>query len=98
MADMTTNHRELSCQRCSAPIVRGRGECYVVKIHAVADPTPPVITEEELAADVRSEIQTLLNQLRGLSEQALIDQVYRRELFYLCGPCYRHWIKDPMGG
>lgn len=95
---MTSEHRELRCRGCSAPIVRGRGDCYLVKILTVADPAPPVISEEDLASDVHSEIQTLLNQIQGLSEQALMDQIYRRELFYLCGSCYHPWIKNPLGG
>lgn len=97
MAEFSMDHRKLHCERCAAMIVRGQGESYLVKIHAVADPTPAVITAEELASDVRSEIQALLNQIRDLSEKALIDQVYRRELLFLCGPCYRSWIKNPVG-
>ena len=94
--DMTSDQPALSCQRCSTALRLGRGECYLVKIQAVADPTPPVITREELATDVGSEIQSLLAQLAGLSEQELMNQVYRREIFYLCTPCYRDWINDPV--
>jgi len=26
-----------------------------------------------------------------------MDQVYRRLVLYLCGPCYREWIEKPTG-
>jgi hypothetical protein len=98
MTDEPTDRPALSCQRCSAALKPGRGEFYLVKILALADPSPPVITREELAADVGREIQRLVAQLRGLSEAEMMDQVYRRELIYLCAPCYRAWIANPVGG
>jgi hypothetical protein len=38
----------------------------------------------------------MIEQMRGLSEQELLDQVYRRLIVYLCGPCYRRWIEDQV--
>ena len=35
--------------------------------------------------------------MRDLSEQELIDQVYRRLTIHLCEPCYRQWIENPAG-
>jgi hypothetical protein len=35
--------------------------------------------------------------MAGVSEQEALDQVYRRLVLYLCGPCYRVWIEDPTG-
>jgi hypothetical protein len=69
-----------------------------VRIVAVADPSPPLITEEDLARDTSREIARLLAQLRGQSEQQLIDQVYQARLLYLCAPCYTRWIADPVNG
>ena len=85
------------CRRCQAGLTPGRDTFYRVTIEAVADPTPPTITAEDLARDHRAEIERLLAQLEGLSEEEALAQVYRRLRFYLCGPCYRGWIEDPTG-
>jgi hypothetical protein len=68
-----------------------------VNIEAIADPTPPTISAEDLASDIRKRIEQLLQQMEGLSAQEAMDQVYRRFTFYLCGPCYRKWIETPTG-
>jgi hypothetical protein len=87
----------LSCRRCGASLTPGAGNFYAVTIEAVADPTPPTFSAEDLAGDVRQKIERLLDQLKGLSEQEALDSVYRRRSFHLCGPCLRRWIEDPTG-
>jgi hypothetical protein len=87
----------LFCDRCSTVLTPGRGNFYVVKVEAVADPTPPSFTEGQLARDVGREIDRLLERLRDMSEQELLDQVYRRLVLYLCTSCYRRWIENPTG-
>jgi hypothetical protein len=84
------------CARCGVELTPGKGDFYVVRIEAVADPTPPRFSEDDLKQDPRAEIERLFSQMSGLSEQELIDQVYRRLVLYLCGPCYRQWIEDPV--
>jgi hypothetical protein len=85
------------CNRCSRQLTPGSGEFYVVRIEALADPTPPQFTEEDLQRDPREEIDEILARLRDLSEQEALDQVYRRLTIYLCTPCYRKWIENPTG-
>ena len=85
------------CAHCAIGLQPGTGAFYRITIEAVADPAPPVITAEDLATDLRQQIQQLLAQLQGISEQEAMDQVYRRLIFYLCGPCYRRWIENPTG-
>ena len=87
----------LFCDRCRVELKPGTGDCYLVRIEAVADPTPPSFSEEDLRGDPRQQIQQLIDQMRHLSEQELLDQVYRRLTLYLCVPCYRKWIEDPTG-
>ena len=87
----------LACTRCGTELVPGSGDFYQVTIEAVADPTPPVVTAEDLAADLRLRIERLLAQMEGLSEQEAMDQIYRRVTLYLCGRCYRSWIENPVG-
>jgi hypothetical protein len=87
----------LLCRRCGAELRPGSGDFYLVTIEAVADPTPPTVSAEDLAADHREQIERLLAQLAHLTEEEALAQVYRRLTLHLCGPCYRRWIEDPTG-
>jgi hypothetical protein len=87
----------LLCHRCGCDLRPGEGNFFVVRIETWADPTPPNITSEDLAADVSAEIDKLIEQMRGMSEQELMDQVYRRLTIHLCGACYKTWIENPTG-
>jgi len=84
------------CARCGVQLTPGTGDFYVVQIEAIADPSPPRFSEEDLKHDHRAEIERLIAQMRDLSERELVDQVYRRLFLNLCGPCYRQWIEDPV--
>jgi hypothetical protein len=88
---------DLVCHRCGADLTPGEGNFYVVRIEAFADPTPPTITDADLTADIDEEIQRAIDELRGLSETEIMDQVYRKMTLHLCGRCYRQWIEDPTG-
>jgi hypothetical protein len=85
------------CERCGVPVDPGRGDFYLVGIVAVADPSPPAFTEEDLVRDVGKEIDRLLGRLKDVDEQGAMDQVYRRKVIALCAPCYSEWIEDPVG-
>lgn len=84
-----------ACRRCGRELTPGRGELYAVSVLAVADPYPPVFTEDDLAQDVGAEIRRLVKQLSGLDAQQARDQVYRRLIFHLCTSCYDRWIEEP---
>jgi len=96
MGEGLSDDSPLLCAGCGVELTPGTGDFYLVRIEAVADPTPPSFSEEDLARDPRAEIERLVAQMRDRSEQELIDQVYRRLVIYLCGPCYRVWIEDPV--
>jgi hypothetical protein len=85
----------LWCHRCGTELRPGEGNFYVVRIEALADPTPPSFSAEDLRRSAKAEIERLLEQMRDLSPQEAMDQVYRRLIVYLCGTCYRQWIEDP---
>jgi hypothetical protein len=85
------------CRRCGRALDPGRGDLYVVSIVALADPSPPAFTEDDLSLDVGREIRRLTAEMRGLDAQEAQDQVYRRMVFCLCTPCYARWILDPTG-
>ncbi len=86
----------LWCARCGVELTPGKGDFYHVRIEAVADPSPPSFSEQDLGRDPRAEIERLIQEMGDLSERELLDQVYRRLVVYLCGPCYRTWIEDPV--
>lgn len=85
------------CDRCRRPLERGRGEFYMVRIEAVADPAPPEFTERDFESDPGTEIARLLGLLDGLSGQEALDQIYRRLTLTLCKPCCDQWIENPTG-
>ncbi len=93
---MNDDGSPLLCARCATELTPGKGDFYVVRIEALADPTPPSFADEDLKYDHRAEIERLIELMRDLSEQELMDQVYRSLVLYLCGPCYRQWIEDPV--
>ena len=87
----------LFCHRCAAELEPGRGDFYVVRIEAVADPTAPPITKEDLERDIPSEIDRLVDAMKDLSDQEAMDQVYRKMTIFLCTTCYQQWIENPTG-
>ncbi len=91
------NEVPLFCHRCAAELEPGKGQFYVVRIEAFADPTPPTITAEDLERDIAGEIDRLIKAMRNLSDQEAMDQVYRKMTVYLCLACYREWIENPTG-
>lgn len=91
------NEWPLFCQRCAAELEPGRGQFYVVRIEAFADPMPPTITEDDLKRDIVAEIDRLIEAMRDMSAQEAMDQVFRRMTICLCNACYRQWIENPTG-
>ena len=85
----------LACARCGAGLWPGAGNFFQVTIEAVADPTSPVLCGRETAEEIRREIERAPGRLSVVSAREALDQVYRRLVRHLCGPCYRTWIEDP---
>jgi hypothetical protein len=96
-AGTTTDHVLFFCDRCATELHPGTADSYRVTIEAVADPSPPVVSGDDSPADLRRKIACLLEQIKGLSAQEAMDQVYRRVTLYLCVRCYRPWIENPLG-
>jgi len=93
----SVDHAPVICARCAAELQPGTGNLYEVHIEAIADPGPPQITAEESAADLRAEIEALIEQLESLSEREAMDQVLGRLTLYFCSACFRKWIENPAG-
>jgi hypothetical protein len=95
--DESSSPSPLFCDRCSKEIHPGRADFYVVRIEAIADPTPPEFTLEDLERDHRAEFARLCESLQNLSEREALEQVYRRLTIFLCHACYAQWIENPAG-
>ena len=87
----------LLCARCLKTLTPGAGNFFQIEIYAVADPTPPEITESPSLETIRQEIQLQLKQLEDLSPQEAMDQVHRRVTMHLCNLCFPDWIEHPAG-
>jgi hypothetical protein len=94
MTDQDTTAEPLNCARCGAALQPGSGTVYRVTIEAVAD---PAFSAQAPDTDLRQEIERVLAHLEGVSEREAMNQVCRRLVLYLCGPCYRRWIDNPTG-
>ena len=93
------DHVHLFCHRCGTQLQAGKGNFYMVRIEAFADPTAPNLADVDLGdeTDVDAEFDRLIDQMKNMSERELMDQVHRRLTMHLCGSCYRHWIENPAG-
>ena len=68
----------LHCKRCSKEVHPGRGDYYLVRIDVVADPQPPIISQEDLQQDVGAEIERLIALMKSMSEQQLDARCFAR--------------------
>ena len=87
----------LFCARCTAELHPGGGDFFQVTIEAVADPSPPNSMTEDSPAELRRQIEQLLNRMQDISAREALDQVHRRLVIHLCGACFRLWIENPAG-
>jgi len=93
---MTQPFEPFFCDHCSRALTAGQGEFYIVRIEAVADPTPPSITDKDQdIEEIGRQISALFQRLSDQSEQEAMDQVFRRVVLYLCNACYGRWIENP---
>ncbi len=94
---MPAQSEPVLCHRCGAVLHPGEGNFHVIRIEAVADPTPPDVRTEDLPEDSSAEMRRLIETMEGMSERELREQVYTRMEIELCGPCFREWLEDPVG-
>ena len=85
------------CHRCACVLAPGEASFYVVRVEAFADPSPPRDPGDEPLQNITAEVNALLERTARLSEQELMDQVYRRLTLLLCNGCYADWIENPTG-
>jgi hypothetical protein len=86
----------IKCSRCERLVHPGRGDYYLVRIDADADPALPEFTEEEMAIDYQREPRNLIGQTKSLTAEQAMNQVRRKFVLVLCIPCYSSWIDNPV--
>jgi hypothetical protein len=84
-----------TCDRCGQPIEEGQVR-YTAKIQVFAAYDPLEITFDDLTRDYSNEIEQVVEQCRGLTEEELMRDVYVDFEFDLCPPCQKAYIKDPL--
>jgi len=84
------------CDRCRQPIAPSELR-YLAKIQVLAAPDLLEISPEDLLKSQTEEIDRLLQQCEGLSEEELMRDVYVEFQFNLCRPCQRAYLANPLG-
>lgn len=86
------------CDRCLRELTPGVGDFYVIRIDAVADPSPPVLEPSDLGrGDLADEMRELIRDMENMSAREAMDQVARGLTIHLCRRCYVVWIENPAG-
>jgi hypothetical protein len=84
----------MRCELCGEG-VKASGH-YVVRMDVFADPSMPEGLGEE-GGDLKGAMAKVIEEMKGLSEEELQDQVHRRFEFVLCGKCHREFLVNPLG-
>lgn len=72
---------------------------FVLRFELFADPTPPDISEEDLARDHRAEMEALIKSMKDIDPGEAGDEVHERYEYTLCKTCRRdlhHQLKFPF--
>lgn len=85
-----------ACALCGRPLAAG--VFFVVRIDVFADPALPPASAGELAAtDFKAELADVMNELKHLSADDAMDDVYRRFEYAVCKGCQRRVLANPLG-
>ncbi len=69
---------------------------YIAKIQVYAAPNPLKLTQEDLATDKKEEIDALMQQCAGKSEDELMKDVFVEFKYDLCRCCQQTYITCPI--
>ncbi len=71
---------------------------YVVMIEVFADPSMPGVSTEELEEnDLEGSMNELLEEMKKMSAEELLDQVHRGFEFRICRVCQMKFLANPLG-
>ncbi len=85
------------CDRCGKAIQKNELR-YVAKIQVYAAYDPLEITFSDLMRDHTGEINQLLQQCEGLTEEELMRDVHVQFQFDLCRACQKAYVAAPLPG
>lgn len=83
------------CDRCGRFIEEGELR-YVARIQVYAASDPLEITIEDLMRDHQAEIDRLIEQCEGLTEEELMRDVHVEFQFDLCRRCQKAYVSAPL--
>jgi hypothetical protein len=83
------------CDRCGQTLEKG-GLRFIAKVQVFAAYDPLEITFEDLARDHRRDIEQVLEQCEGLTEQELMRDVFVQHYYDLCPACQRAYLAAPL--
>jgi hypothetical protein len=84
------------CDRCGRPIFADETR-YIARIEVFAAPDLPAFTMDDLQRDHSAEMQRLIDQCEGLTEEELMREVHVEMKFDLCRACQRAYLDRPLG-
>ncbi|MGA2498109.1 MAG: hypothetical protein ABSH20_10225 [Tepidisphaeraceae bacterium] len=71
---------------------------YLVRIEVFADPSMPVLSQDEVdALDFDKTLSELLAEMNVMSADDLMDQVHRHFEFTICRACQIRFLANPLG-
>ncbi len=83
------------CDRCGKAIAKDDLR-YIAKIEVYAAYDPLEITFEDLRRDHTGEIEKLLQQCEGLTEEELMRDVHVQFQYDLCRACQKAYVACPL--
>lgn len=70
---------------------------YKLNIDVIATYDTLVITKEDLKRDFQKEIKKLLERMKGMDEEELLEDIWKSFSFDLCKKCRNIYLKSPLG-
>ena len=82
------------CDRCGKEIPPG-GSSYIVKITAISNFDG--IIEPQSNKDLRTLLEEIKEEIKGLPEELIEEEVYKEREFILCPRCKEIFLANPFG-
>lgn len=86
----------LTCDRCGNGLLLDAPVRYEVRIEVKSAYDPLELTAEDLA-NAAANLKEAVEQVRHLSEEEAMDEVYKEFRFDLCRGCQKAFLKAPLG-
>ena len=84
----------LRCDRCGKEIPPG-GNSYIIKITAISNFDG--IIEPQSNKDLKTLLKEIKEEIKGLPEELIEEEVYKEREFILCPRCKEIFLANPFG-